>query len=335
MPLQYEGILAEYQNTRQKVSIFDISHMGEFIISGAAFESGLDRIVTQSLSDLPVKSSRYGMILNENGGVIDDLIVFRLEEEKWMVVVNAATMEKDAAHMLKHLAGADRFQNISAQTGKIDVQGPLSRDIMATFVKGLDRLEYFKFDTFDVLGEEVIVSRTGYTGELGYEIFYPWDKMQVLWQFLLDKGARPAGLGVRDVLRLEMGYSLYGHELSEEISPLEAGLERFVSWDKDFIGSAALKTHKASGVKRQNVGLVARSRRSPRANHNIYSQDGQVIGKVTSGSFSPALNCGIGLGLIERSLYQKGMIVSFGEEGNSFPADVARPPFYKQGSLKK
>ncbi len=334
MPLQYDGILAEYQHTRGHVAVFDTSHMGEFLIRGKARSCGLDRIVTQALDTLPVGTSRYGVMLNETGKVIDDLIVFRLEEEKWLVVVNAGTMEKDAAHMSRHLTGGS-FENISAATAKLDVQGPLARDVLSPFIKGMERLNYFKFDTFDVLGHNVLVSRTGYTGELGYEIFYPWDQTPRLWQALLTQGVCPAGLGVRDVLRLEMGYSLYGHELSEDISPLEAGLERFVDWNKDFIGKEALVREKTNGPARQSVAFAARSRRSPRAGHKIYSSQGRDIGRVTSGSFSPGLGVGIGLGLVERGSCPPAALISLGEEGRLFEAEITRPPFYKKGSLKK
>jgi len=335
MPLQYEGILAEYQHTRQHVSVFDTSHMGEFLIEGEAKACGLDKIVTQSLIDLPVKTSRYGFMLNDSAGVIDDLIVFRLEEKKWLIVVNAGTMENDAHHMLTNLAEGS-FKNISKRTGKLDVQGPLARDVLASFVQGIEELKYFHFDTFDVLGEKVIVSRTGYTGELGYEIFYPGEKMPQLWQALLDKGARPAGLGVRDVLRLEMGYSLYGHELTEAVSPLEAGLEKFVNWNKEFIGRDALGKEKTAGPHRRMIAFIAQSRRSPRAHHKIYLREGPEIGEVTSGSFSPALNAGIGLGLVEQGkLDLEATTIDFGGDTNRLTAQITRLPFYKKGSLKE
>src|SRR3989338_8372397 len=232
MPLQYEGIIAEYQDTRKGVTVFDTSHMGEFIVEGDPVKSGLDKLITQPLADMPLKTCRYGALLNDRGGVMDDLIVYRLATEKWMVVVNAGNMEKDDRQFRKHIASS-KFRNVSSETGKLDIQGPMSRKILSSLVEDIEKLDYYTFDEFDVLGERVIVSRTGYTGELGYEIYFPWDKIAELWREVLKRGAKPAGLGVRDVLRIEMGYSLYSHELEEHILPLEAGLNKFIDWNKD------------------------------------------------------------------------------------------------------
>lgn len=335
MPVQYEGILAEYEQTRKRSAIFDISHMGEFIIEGDAQTSGLDRIVTMRLKDMPVNTSRYGMMLNSSGGTIDDCIVFRLGEEKWFMVVNGATTEKDAAHMRSQLKKSARFTDVSPQTGKIDIQGPLCRDVLQNLVPGIGSLEYFKFDFFELLGENVLISRTGYTGELGYEIFYPWGKTTDLWKaFLKSKDVKPAGLGARDMLRLEVGYSLYGHELSEDISPLEAGLMRFVDLDKDFIGKEALLKQQKKGVTRKIVGLISESRRSPREHHTISSEEGKSIGDVTSGTFSPFLNKGIGLGFVPTGFDEKGKKVIFGDDKNKNYANISGKIFFKGGSLK-
>ncbi|MCA9406032.1 MAG: glycine cleavage system aminomethyltransferase GcvT [Candidatus Omnitrophica bacterium] len=333
MPVQYEGILAEHHQTRHECSLFDISHMGEFIIEGDA--TALDGIVTMSIKDMPVQSCRYGMILNEQGGIIDDLIVFRLEQAKWFIVVNGATTAKDAAHFQKHLKGGTVFKDVSLATGKLDVQGPTARKILKTFVGDIDKLEYYKFDFFDLLGENVLISRTGYTGELGYEIYYPWDKTVELWNALLKAGdIKPAGLGARDVLRLEVGYSLYGHELEENISPLEAGLSKFIDFEKDFIGKDALLKEKEAGVKRKIVGLLSQNRRSPRADNTIYSEDGKAIGIVTSGTFSPILEKGIGLGFVDIACAQTGNIILFGNDKSRAEAAISSRIFYKEGSLK-
>jgi len=335
MPVQYDGILAEYQRTRQAVTLFDISHMGEFIIEGDAEAIGLERLVTMNLSDMPLKSCRYGTMLTERGGIIDDLIVFRMEEKKWFVVVNAATTPKDVAHMSQHLAKDARFSDVSSRTGKIDVQGPLSREIVTALAPGVEALRYYTFDLFTVLGEKVLISRTGYTGELGYEIYCSWEKTPLFWEALLrDTRVTPAGLGARDILRLEMGYSLYGHELSEEITPLEAQLTRFVSGDKEFIGKVALEQQKAKGLARQVVGFVADSRRSPRAGNMLFAASGETIGIVTSGSFSPAVGRGIGLGYVMPQHAQNGTPLFFGEGDVRTGARVAPRQFYTKGSLK-
>lgn len=334
MPLQYKGILAEHAITRREVSIFDTSHMGEFIVEGDLQASGLDRLVTQRLSDLAIGSCRYGALLKEDGGVLDDLIVYRLAVAKWMVVVNGATMDKDAAQFQRELSSVAKFTNISSSTGKLDVQGPKSRVLLSQFIKGLEQLKFYTFAELDVLGTKAIVSRTGYTGELGYEIYFPWDQTGELWKKILSLGAQPAGLGSRDVLRLEMGYSLYGHELDENTSPLEAGLNRFVDWDKVFIGKAALLKEKTAGVKRHLIALTSLNRRSLRGGFKVFSASGQEIGVVTSGTFSPVLKKGIGLGFVAVGHGNVGEKLFVGDENNKFEAEVSIKPFYKQGTFR-
>ena len=335
MPVQYEGILAEYEQTRRAAAIFDTCHMGEFVVEGDARPCGLDRLVTMSLNDLPVKSCRYGLLLNQEGGVVDDLIVFRLDKTQWFIVVNGATTRKDAFHFQKNLKKGTFFKDISSQTGKIDLQGPLARDVLKPLVAGIEKLDYYTFDYFDLLGEYVLVSRTGYTGELGYEIFYPWGKIKRVWQELLkNSNVKPAGLGARDVLRLEMGYSLYGHELEENISPLEAGLNRFIDFNKEFIGKEALLKQQEAGISRKLVGLLSDNRRTPRSGHKIYASDQQEIGLVTSGSFSPGLNAGIGLGFVRSASATQGEKIFFGDDKNKISAIITGKSFYKQGSLK-
>lgn len=335
MPIQYEGILSEYEHTRKGTSLFDTCHMGEFFIEGDFKKSGLDRIVTQRIWDMPLKTCRYGLSLNEQGGVIDDLIVYRLAEEKWMVVVNGATTDKDAAHFQSHLAGRGAFRNASSEIGKLDVQGPQSRDILKKIIPGIEKLEYYTFDYFDFLGQNNIVSRTGYTGELGYEVYFPWIRMKELWKKILEnKNVKPAGLGARDVLRLEMGYSLYGQELDEHISPLEAGLSKFIDFEKDFIGQGTLLKQKSEGLKRKLVCFVSQTRQSPRHNHKIFSADAKEAGIVTSGTFSPALKRGIGMGFVASDSGAKKSSLLFGDEKNKVAAEVTGRPFYKNGSLK-
>ena len=335
MPVQYEGILAEYRQTRKVASLFDTCHMGEFIVEGDYRESGLDEIVTISLADMPVKSCRYGFILNDRGGVIDDLIVFREDTEKWFIVINAGTKDKDADHFRQHLKKCATFKDISDQTGKIDIQGPLSRKVLSVCIENIEKLNYYTFDYFDFLGENVIISRTGYTGELGYEIYSPWPATEKIWKKLCDQvSVKPAGLGARDVLRLEMGYSLYGHELSEDISPLEAGLKRFVDFDKDFLGKDALGHQQQEGLKKKIIGFVAETRSSPRAHHKIYSRDKKEIGEVASGTFSPSLEKGIGLGFVAREFARLDEKIFFGDEKRQNAATITKRTFFDKGSLK-
>ncbi|MCK5215869.1 MAG: glycine cleavage system aminomethyltransferase GcvT [Candidatus Omnitrophica bacterium] len=335
MPLQYEGIIKEYTFARQEVVLFDTSHMGEFFIEGDLKGSGLDKIVTQSLKNMPVKTCRYGLMLKEEGGVIDDLIVYRIRNDKWMIVVNAGPKDNDVKHFQKHLNPEAKFCDVSSQTGKIDVQGPRSRDFLVDIIPDIRKLDYYAFDTFNVLGEDVIVSRTGYTGELGYEIYFPWNKTVELWQLLLTKGAQPAGLGVRDVLRIEVGYPLYGHEITESGSPLQAGLKKFIDWEKDFLGKQVLLREQEDGIKKKLINFVSENRRSPRAHYKIYSADKTEIGKVSSGTFAPYLKKGVGLGFIDKERGKIGNQVFFGEGRDFFAAEIVKRPIYDAGSLKK
>jgi len=334
MPVQYEGIIDEHAHTRNAVSIFDISHMGEFIVEGDCVTSGLDFLVTMNLVDLSLKACRYGCMLNEHGGVIDDLIIFRIEQNKWFIVVNGETTNKDANHIQKHLTKNSSFKDISMQTGKIDIQGPQSRKILSSFVADIGKLDYYTFNYFDLLGEQVLISRTGYTGELGYEIYFPWQKTKDLWQALIKSDrVKPAGLGARDILRLEMGYSLYGHELGEDISPLESGLNRFIDFEKDFVGKEILIEQKKEGLKQKIVGLKSLNRRAPRQGHNIYCESGDKVGIVTSGTFSPSLKYGIGLGFMTVQLAKQDSGIYFGNDKNKNEAVVVPRTFYKSNTL--
>jgi len=335
MPLQYEGILAEYESTRRQSTVFDTSHMGEFLITGDCQENGLDRIVTQPLNDMPHKTCRYGMALNASGGIRDDLIVYRIADGEWMIVVNAGTCPKMIEHFTDHLTSGALFQDISSQTGKLDIQGPSSREALKTIVPGIEKLDYYTFDYFEVLGQRVIVSRTGYTGELGYEIYFPWERTPELWREILkNPDVKPAGLGARDVLRLEMGYSLYGHELEETVSPLEARLMKFVDLEKDFLGRDALWKQREHGAGRKLIPFISETRRSPRQHHPICTPSLEPVGTVTSGSFSPALQKGIGMGFISQGDIQEGQNFLIGDEKNKIKACWATRPFYKKGSLK-
>ena len=335
MPLQYPaGILKEHEANRKGCSIFDCSHMGEFIIDGDPVLSGLDRIVTQAIVDQPVGSCRYGMALNERGGTIDDLIVYRLAREKWMVVVNAANIDKDVAHFRKNLTAQAVFTDVSFKTAKLDLQGPLSRDVLKAMVPGIEKLAHYTFGMFNVCGEEVIISRTGYTGELGYEIYYPWDRAAKVWHMLMAGGhVHPTGLGVRDVLRIEVCYPLYGHELSEDITPAEAGLKRFVDLDKEFIGKDALLARERDG-QRKIIHFVSANRRAPRQGHQIFLSDGSIAGEVVSGTFAPALGVGIGIGFLKKEFTGMGKDIIFGDEKLKLAAQAAGRPFYRAGSLK-
>lgn len=334
MPIQYEGIIAEHGWCRTNAALFDICHMGEFSFRGDFAASGLDEVFSSPVSAIPVGRSRYGFLLNSEGGIIDDLIIFRLAEQEVMIVVNAATAGNDFQVIQERLRGGE-FTDITPVTGKLDLQGPLSRQVLRKLVGDeLDRLPYFRFATMSLLGGEALVSRTGYTGELGYEIFLPAEKTGELWDELLkDELVKPAGLGARDILRLEVGYSLYGNDIDETVSPLEAGLEAFVAWDRPFFGKEGLLQRKQQGIARQKVAFKVNSRRTPRHGFEIYIGE-QAVGEVTSGVFSPMLGCGIGLGFVPPEYVTVGTAITIRHNTTTMGAEVCPLPFYSSTSLR-
>ncbi len=329
MPIQYSGIIDEHNWVRKSAGLFDICHMGEFSVQADLAKSNLSSLVTINLEGMPLGACRYGFMLNEQGGIIDDLLVYRITKTEWMIVVNAATTNGDFAHLEKHLNKETRIENISQSLGKLDLQGPLSAEVADLIGLGIKELRYYTFGYFNLLGEKIIISRTGYTGELGYELYMPNDKIPELWKKILDDPrVKPIGLGARDTLRLEMGYSLYGQDIDKNTTPLEAGLKHFIDWDKEFIGKDALLKQKRAHM----ICFIADSRRSPRHNYRIIYKD-QDVGSVTSGSFSPSLGFGIGMGYVKNEVLP-GEQISLGENSISINAKVTSKPFYKNGSAK-
>ena len=335
MPIQYEGILAEHKWCREKAALFDICHMGEFLFRGDIEASGLEEVFTFSVKSIPLGRSRYGFLLNDSGGIIDDLIAFRLGENEVMIVVNAATIDNDFAVIQSRLKPGSDFVNISAATGKLGLQGPLARDILVQlFGEQITSIPYFKFMPMNIIGCDAIVSRTGYTGELGYELFLPANKVEELWALLLkDERVKPAGLGARDVLRLELGYSLYGSDIDEATTPLEAGLMSFVNMNKKFVGKDAIAKQQQDGPSRVKIAFQATSRRSPRHHYEIV-HNGAVTGSVTSGVFSPMLGCGIGMGYVAPEAAAVGTALSVTHGNVAIEAAVVELPFYKGGSVR-
>jgi aminomethyltransferase len=333
MPIQYAGIIEEHNWTRSSAGVFDICHMGEFIVEADLTKSNLSDLFTINLSAMQLGSCRYGFMLNDQGGIIDDLVVYRIALTKWMIVVNAATTRGDEEHMRKHLNSATVLENVSSVLGKIDIQGPESARVVKDLLGADIPLKYYNFAYFNLLGEKIIISRTGYTGEMGYELYMPNKKIPELWdKILLDKRVKPVGLGARDTLRLEIGYSLYGQDIDQATTPLEAGLGFFVAWDKNFIGKSALLKQRESGVMRKMIAFIADSRRSPRHNYRIFYK-GQDVGVVTSGSFSPSLGSGIGMGYVNGEI-AVGENIELKEGSIAISAKVVKKPFYSSGSAK-
>jgi aminomethyltransferase len=334
MPIQYEGIIAEYRWCREQAALFDICHMGEFRFTGDIVASGLEDLFTFSVAAIPVGRSKYGFLLNEQGGIIDDLIVFRLAVDEVMIVVNAATAPNDFTVIQSRLRGGT-CTDISADTAKLDLQGPQSRDVLIRVLGDyVADLPYFRFVQQQLAGQPIVVSRTGYTGELGYELFFPAGLAGYLWDRLLeDEQVKPAGLGARDLLRLEVGYSLYGSDIDATTTPLEADLGSFVNWNKQFVGKDALLKQLQQPLTRKKVAFAVHSRRTPRHGFGIFVGDRQV-GEVTSGAFSPALGRGIGLGYLETAYAVLDTPLTIAHERTVMEATVCSLPFYDQGSLR-
>ena len=287
-PIHYGSILDETRHTRTSVSIFDITHMGEFMVLERPDASSLDRAMTIPVTKMKTMQCRYGFLLNENGTILDDLIAYRIAEDSWMLVVNASNEESDFDTIKKRLSAGADFKNISSGIVKIDVQGPMSMEVMKGIAgDGIKRLGYFGFGYFEMLGGRYIISRTGYTGELGYEVYIDADKGVELWRELMKHPAvKPAGLGARDILRLEMGLPLYGSDITDKTTPIDAGMTRYIEKESDFVGKDALAVQRSKGAARRLIGFTVEGRRTPRHENNIMV-GGTIAGTVTSGVFSP------------------------------------------------
>ncbi len=338
MPVQYSGIIEEHRAVRTAAGVFDVSHMGEFIVEGAGALDFLECLVPNNVGKLEVNQALYSQICNEQGGTVDDLLVYHLGPDRYMVVVNAGTMEKDWAWFQDHAAGHDdvTLENRTKQTALIAVQGPEALAILAPLA-GIDiaGIAYYHCAAGEVAGISCIISRTGYTGEDGFELYHDAGDAPRLWQAILaagkSHGLLPAGLGARDTLRLEAGLCLYEHELDESITPLEADLGWSVRLKKehDFIGRAALAQQKEAGPPRKRVGLILTDRGVPRADCAIL-HDGEPVGVVTSGTMSPTLGKPIAMGFVPPALAAPGTALAIEIRGRPVAAEVVPLPFYKR-----
>ncbi len=329
MPVQYESVIKEHEACRNGAALFDISHMGEFFYEGDIANSGVNSATTTDFVKLPVGKCKYGFLLNEQGGVIDDLIVYKIDVTHLMFVVNAARIDEDFKQ-IKSRIKSGTLENRSNVTAKIDIQGPKSKEILqqlATF--DLGELGYFGFKQTTLFEKSAIISRTGYTGELGYELYVDNDTAPILWDKLIELGAVPAGLGARDVLRLEKGYSLYGHELDVDTTPAEAGIDCFVQYKThDFIGKDALLKQKEEGISKVIIPFTTNSKRAPRNGFEIYQND-KKIGVVTSGTYAPSVGSGIGLGFVDVKAYDENANLELRTGRGSIPIYKTELPFYK------
>jgi aminomethyltransferase len=332
MPVQYDGILAEHHRTRQDVSMFDTCHMDAFCVEGPGSQDFLSRLVTQDLRSLADGRCRYGFLLRDDGGVLDDLIVYRFAADRWMAVVNAGTAPGDFAWFHSHAPAVGvALQDLRGIQGKIDVQGPnSSRPVEAFLGINLADMKYFSFRTFTVDGVAGVVSRTGYTGEHGYEIYAPVATILTFWERLLALGVKPAGLGARDTLRLEAGLPLYGHELSTEVSPAEAGMTKYAAKNEEFIGRAAFLARQAGGVARRLVGFKIAGRQSARNGNRVLDSAGAAAGHVTSGSFAPTLGYAIGCAYVQPDLAAPDTALTIDMGSRQLEARVSPLPFYRR-----
>lgn len=334
MPIQYEGILVEHNHTRTAASVFDICHMGQFLVRGAGAAAKLALAVTHNLDTLKVGKCRYGFLLNPRGGVLDDLIVYRLGDEHFLLVVNAACAEADFAALSERLPRM--VENISAHAGKIDLQGPASVDVLEkTLGENFHDLGYFSFRHTTFAGASLTVSRTGYTGELGYELYPPRHLAQTLWEALLaDERVKPAGLGARDTLRLEVGLALYGHELDADHTPAESGMGGMLTSAAPYVGHES-----AREVRRQMlVPLTLEGRRTVRNGDAVTlpgldGAAGETVGRVTSGSFAPSLGHAVALAFVDKTHADRENFVLLAGK-SALPARRASLPFYTQGTAR-
>ena len=330
MPIQYAGILQEHEQTRTKASVFDICHMGEFEISGPTALRDLERLLTCNIQTLKVGQVRYGFMLNDDGGVIDDLTCYRLDTDRYMLVVNAGTAEADAEWIRSQISAKTQLADLSPVMAKLDVQGPKSREVLeAVLGQQLPELGYFRSAK---LGDWLI-SRTGYTGEWGYEIYLTHENARLLWDKLLDHDlCEPGGLGARDTLRLEMGYPLYGHELTATRTPVATSRGAFIDMQKEFIGKENVEAD-IEGPEELLVGLRFDSRRAAREHDKIY-YEGIEIGEVTSGSVAPSLGIAVAMAFVEPGFAEPGRELQVGIRGKPFPTTVVGFPFYKEGTAR-
>jgi len=327
MPIQFDGIIAEHGYCRNDVALFDTSHMGEFFFKGDIKTSGINEATSINIDALKIRKCKYGFLLSKRGTVIDDLIIYRLSEDELMIVVNASRVSIDFKTITSRLKSGT-LDNRSNQVAKLDLQGPNSKHVLQKYFDiNLDDLGFFSFAQAKVFEKDCLLSRTGYTGELGFELYMDGETAKQLWDVLINnEGVKPAGLGARDALRLEIGYSLYGNDLSEEITPLEANLSMFVNLTRKYVGKDALVAQKEKGLDRILIPFKTTSRRSARKDFKVY-QDGVKIGFVTSAAFSPALNVGIGLAMVDLDRFDESRSFELRSQRGAIEANKASLPF--------
>ena len=336
LPTHYSSIKEEHLSVRQYAGLFDVSHMGEIIIKGLNAKRFLQFITTNDIDLLSFGKAQYSTICNNQGGILDDILIYQ-KQESYMMVVNASNKQKIVKWLHSKALKGVNIKDVSHEIGLIAIQGPKSIEILNKALNiNLNKLSFYRFINEKIKDTDLIISRTGYTGELGFELFIPNDKIRYFWNRLLQNGEnmglKPAGLGCRDTLRLEMKFSLYGNDLNEKINPIEAGLSWLVKFKKgNFIGRNALLKFKNSG-KNKSICIEMIEKAIPRSGYQIFFKD-ICVGYVTSGTMSPSLNRGIAIGIIDKKFSKIGSILTINIRGNEKKGKIVKSPFYKLGTM--
>jgi len=336
MPVQYEGVIIEHQTVRNGVGVFDVSHMGEFFLKGENALALIQKITTNDASKLTPGKAQYTCMPNYDGGIVDDLIIYKIADDEFMLVVNASNIEKDWEWISKHNDLKVEMENRSEDWSLLAIQGPKAAEAMQTLTQtDLSAIKFYTFEITDFAGvKNVIVSATGYTGSGGFEIYVKNDDVEAVWNKVFEAGEnygiKPIGLAARDTLRLEMGYCLYGNDINDSTSPIEAGLSWITKFNNDFVNAEALKTQKENGVTKKLVGFELTEKGIPRKDYTILDENANEIGLVTSGTMSPSLGKGIGLGYVATEFSKAGTTILIQIRKKQVPATIVKLPFYKK-----
>ncbi|NUY80008.1 glycine cleavage system aminomethyltransferase GcvT [Flavobacterium sp. MAH-1] len=335
MPITYEGVNAEHETVRKGVGVFDVSHMGEFFLEGPNALALIQKVTSNDASVLTDGRAQYSCLPNNDGGIVDDLIVYKFNDEKYLLVVNASNIDKDWDWISKHNDLGVKMTNASENYSLLAIQGPKAAEAMQSLTStNLSEIKYYHFEVGNFAGfDDVIISATGYTGSGGFEIYCKNEQAEAIWNKVFEAGKawdiKPIGLAARDTLRLEMGFCLYGNDIDDTTSPLEAGLGWITKFTKDFTNSENLKKQKEAGVSRKLVGFELIERGVPRQGYEIVDKDGNIIGNVTSGTQAPSLNKGIGLGYVTTEFAGLDSEIFIRIRKNDVAAKVVKLPFYK------
>jgi aminomethyltransferase len=339
MPMQYSSIFEESKTVRNSAGLFDVSHMGEIEISGNNAAEFINYLVTFDISKLKKFQAKYTVMLNEEGGIIDDLLVYNLGE-KYLIVVNASNQEKDFDWIHQHKTGNLNVQNVGKEYFQLALQGPLSEEIIKNVVEtNPSELKFYHAKEEKILNTQILLSRTGYTGEDGFEIYGKRTEAEKIWDKVMEEGKQyklsPCGLGARDLLRLEMGYCLYGNDITTETTPLEANLSWVVSLDKKiFVGKDILLKQKKEGIKRKLIGILVPGKKIPRHGYKVLVR-GEKIGTITSGNYSPNIGSSIAMGYINKPYDKEGTKVEIGIRDTFAEGEIIKLPFWRRGTIKK